>query len=236
MKYTTVTQGVFVERPNRFIAIVEINGQKEICHVKNTGRCKELLVAGAMVYLAKSDQTNRKTRYDLIAVQKGDRLINIDSQAPNAAVKEWLPTFFKDGCLFVSEVTFGRSRFDFYVETPIKRIFLEVKGVTLEENGVVRFPDAPTERGVKHVEELLECVKQGYDAYILFVIQMSDVRYFAPNDETHRAFGNALRRAAKAGVRILALDCSVMKDGMAIGAPVEVRLNESDEATHSRKH
>ncbi len=226
MNYKNVIVGVFIERPNRFIAIVEIDGREEICHVKNTGRCREILIKGATVYLAPSQNPERKTKYDLIAVKKGDRLINIDSQAPNAAVKEWLPELFPQGTRFLSEVTFGRSRFDFCVETPTKRIFLEVKGVTLEESGVVRFPDAPTERGVKHVEELVDCVRAGHDAYILFVIQMSAVRYFAPNDVTHRAFGDALREAEAAGVRILARECRVWADGMSIGDPVEVRLNE----------
>lgn len=229
MNYTNVTEGVFLNRPNRFIAIVEINGREEICHVKNTGRCKELLIRGVTVYLSRSDNPQRKTQYDLIAVKKGDRLINIDSQAPNAAVKEWLPRLFPDGTRFLSEVTFGSSRFDFYVETEERRIFLEVKGVTLEEDGVVRFPDAPTERGVKHVSELIECARQGYEAYVLFVVQMSGVRYFAPNDATHRAFGDALRAAQAAGVRILARECAVTPKGMSVGDAVEVRLNESEE-------
>ena len=229
MNYRNVTEGIFVERPNRFIAIVEIDGTPEVCHVKNTGRCRELLIKGAEVYLTRSDRSDRKTKYDLIAVKKGDRLINIDSQAPNAAVKEWLPKLFPDGVQFSSEVTFGSSRFDFYVEAPTKRAFLEVKGVTLEEDGIVRFPDAPTERGIKHVEELAECVRQGYEAYILFVIQMSNVRYFTPNDDTHKAFGDALRRASAAGVKILARECFVETDGMTIGGPVEVRLNEEKE-------
>ena len=229
MNYSNVAEGVFLERPNRFIAIVEIDGKEEICHVKNTGRCKELLVRGATVYLCRSENTQRKTKYDLVAVKKGDRLVNIDSQAPNLAVKEWLPHLFSDGKRFLSEVTFGKSRFDFYVETDRKRIFLEVKGVTLEENGIVRFPDAPTERGVKHVLELAECVRQGYDAYVLFVIQMSGVRYFEPNDATHRGFGDALRTAKRNGVRILARECDVWKEGMSVGESVEVRLNESEE-------
>ena len=189
MIYTNVTEGIFISRPNRFIATVAIDGREEICHVKNTGRCRELLIKGAVVYLTRSQNSERKTKYDLIAVKKGDRLINIDSQAPNIAVKEWLPNLFPDGKLFLSEVTFENSRFDFYIETPEKRIFLEVKGVTLEDGGVVRFPDAPTKRGVKHVEELAEAVRQGYGAYVLFVIQMSRVDYFAPNDTTHKAFG-----------------------------------------------
>ncbi len=229
MTYKNVTEGIFLERPNRFIALVEIHGRKEICHVKNTGRCKELLIRGATVYLSLTDNLKRKTKYDLIAVKKGDRLINIDSQAPNEAVKEWLPNLFLDGELFLSEVTFGNSRFDFYVETPERKIFLEVKGVTLEEEGIVRFPDAPTLRGVKHLEELTEAGRQGYDAYVLFVIQMSGVRYFAPNDETYRAFGNALRAASRAGVKVLARECNVWKEGMTVGDSVEVRLNEAKE-------
>ena len=226
MIYENIQEGIFLERPNRFIAIVAIGGKQEICHVKNTGRCKELLVFGATVYLQKTANPNRKTQYDLIAVKKGDRLINIDSQAPNAAVGDYLPTLFSDGTLFRAETVFGRSRFDYYVETPSRRIFLEVKGVTLEENGVVRFPDAPTERGIKHIRELADCVRQGYEAYILFVIQMKDVRYFAPNDKTHLAFGEALREAKKAGVKILAKDCLVTPDSMTIADAVEIRLEE----------
>ncbi len=233
MNYKEVIEGRFLERPNRFVAVVEINGQEELCHVKNTGRCKELLIRGATVYLSVSDQPQRKTKYDLIAVMKGERLINMDSQAPNAAVKEWLPQMFPDGIRFLSEVRFGNSRFDFYVETPAKKIFLEVKGVTLEEDGAVRFPDAPTERGIKHLEELEKCVRQGYDAYVLFVIQMSGVRYFAPNDRTHRAFGDALRRATRSGVKVLARDCSVWREGMSVGESVEVRLNETENKNDS---
>lgn len=226
MNYKNIKEGIFLSRPNRFIAMVEIDGKEEICHVKNTGRCRELLIHGASVYLEKSDNPTRKTKYDLVAVRKGERLINMDSQAPNAAVREWLPSLFPEGERFVAEAKFGRSRFDFYVEAQGRRIFLEVKGVTLEENGVVRFPDAPTERGVKHLAELAECVNLGYEAYVVFVIQMSNVRYFAPNDATHPAFGDALRRAASAGVKILARECEVSADGMTVGAAVEVILHE----------
>ena len=229
MKYKNITKGTFLSRPNRFIALVTIDGREEVCHVKNTGRCRELLIPGVSVYLERSDNPARKTKYDLVAVEKGERLINLDSQAPNAAVAEWLPTLFPDGDRFVAEAAFGRSRFDFYVEAAERQIFLEVKGVTLEEEGVVRFPDAPTERGVKHLEELTNCVRAGYEAYVVFVIQMKGVRYFTPNDKMHPAFGNALRKAATAGVKILARECAVTIDGMTVGAPVEVRLYETNE-------
>ena len=214
MKYNKVEQGIFKKRPNRFIAHVEINGKEEVCHVKNTGRCRELLVPGALVFLEESDNPNRKTKYDLIAVEKGKRLINMDSQIPNKVVEEWL----KAGNLFGKEakvrreVVYGNSRFDFYIESGERKIFMEVKGVTLEENNVVRFPDAPTQRGVKHIQELEKCIKDGYEAYLMFVIQMEDVSYFTPNRDTHPEFAEALKTAEKAGVHILAFDCIVRKD------------------------
>ena len=193
--------------------------------MKNTGRCRELLVPGAEVWCQVSDNPDRKTKYDLITVRKGDYLINMDSQAPNAAAKEWLEA----GGLGPAEVVkpeqkFGASRFDFYLERAGKGMYLEVKGVTLEDHGICRFPDAPTERGAKHLRELMEAKQQGYDAAVLFVIQMSPVRWIEPNDETDPAFGKALREAAKAGVAVLAVDCHVTKDAMTIGKMVEVRL------------
>ena len=224
MTYDRICEGVFCARPNRFIAVVEIEGVPTECHVKNTGRCRELLVNGTKVYLQKSDNPSRKTQYDLIAVKKGERLINMDSQAPNLAVKEFLPKLFGDTALIRAETVFGSSRFDFYVETADRKIFVEVKGVTLEEEGIARFPDAPTERGIKHLQELCTCVEQGYEAYVLFVIQMKNVRYFTPNDVTHPAFGEALREAQRQGVKILARDCVVTASSMRIADEVEVCL------------
>ena len=226
MKYLNIEQAIFKERPNRFIAYVETKNGSEICHVKNTGRCRELLTPDAVVYVQRNDNPARKTKLDLIGVEKGQYLVNMDSQAPNAAVKEWL----KEGNLFsrqakiFSERTYGESRFDFYIEDGERRAFMEVKGVTLEEDGVCRFPDAPTERGVKHIRELMKCMEDGHEAYILFVIQMSPVKYLEPNDRTHQAFGNALREAAKKGVHVMARDCRIMTDSMEIMNEVEVRL------------
>lgn len=227
MKYANVTEGNFVERPNRFIAYVDIDGRREICHVKNTGRCKELLVPGATVYLTKADNPDRKTAYDLIGVRKGERMINLDSQLPNAAAYEWISEHKKEWNIeqLKREVKYGNSRFDLWgKKTDGKEFFIEVKGVTLEEDGVVRFPDAPTERGIKHVEELAECVGEGYGAAILFVIQMDGVRWFEPNMVTHPAFGEALKKAEKAGVLVRAVCCGVAPDEMYIRKEVEVRL------------
>ena len=225
MQYEKVVPGIFRARPNRFIAHIEIGGKEEICHVKNTGRCRELLPAGAAVWCQDALSPHRKTRYDLIAVQKGKRVINMDSQAPNAAVKEWLMAGglgeIRD---LRPESRWGDSRFDFSFVHQGKLCFLEVKGVTLEADGVCAFPDAPTERGAKHLRELTELAKQGYGAYVLFVIQMADVNYLTPNDETDPAFGKALRQAKAAGVAVLAMDCAVAPDSMVIRNPVEVRL------------
>lgn len=228
MKYENIREGIFLKRPNRFIAHVEIDKKVEICHVKNTGRCRELLVPGTAVFLEKSSSPNRKTQYDLIAVQKGERLINMDSQIPNKVVEEWLleGNLFGKEAVVKREVTYGNSRFDLYIESQGRKCFMEVKGVTLEENGVARFPDAPTERGVKHVRELCRCIEEGYEAYIMFVIQMEDVKYFEPNEATHPAFGEALREAKKAGVHILAYACEVRKDLINLSKPVRVYLNE----------
>lgn len=226
MKYLNMEQAVFKERPNRFIAYVETERGKEICHVKNTGRCRELLTPDAVIYVQRNDDPKRKTKLDLIGVEKGNYLINMDSQAPNAAVKEWLQkgNLFSEQAKIYPERTYGESHFDFYIEDGERRIFMEVKGVTLEENGVCRFPDAPTERGVKHIKELIRCKKEGYEAYILFVIQMSPVKYLEPNDRTHKAFGDALREAALEGVQVLARDCRIEKDRIEIMNEVEVRL------------
>lgn len=226
MIYENVKAGKFIERPNRFIALVEIGGCIESCHVKNTGRCKELLQPGVTVFLQEGDNPRRKTKYSVIGVIKGERYINMDSQAPNKAVYEWLNGggLFQDITYFKAEKTYKSSRFDFYVETSEKKVFIEVKGVTLEENGVVIFPDAPTQRGVKHIKELCECLREGYEAYIIFVVQMKDVRYFKPNDATDPEFSEALREAAKEGVQILAMDCQVTMNEMVIMDPVPVCL------------
>ena len=225
MHYQNIVPGRFLSRPNRFIAHIEIDGKEEICHVKNTGRCKELLPSGAQVWCEKSTNPARKTGYDLIAVQKGKRCINMDSQAPNAAVKEWLAA----GGLgkienLKPESKHGDSRFDFSFTKDGVPCFLEVKGVTLETDGVCAFPDAPTTRGAKHLQELTALASQGYGAYVLFVIQMDDVKYLHPNDATDPAFGQALRAAAQAGVQVLAMDCAVTPDSMALQNPVSVHL------------
>ena len=225
MHYTNMIPGTFLARPNRFIAHVEINGNTEIVHVKNTGRCRELLPVGAEVWCQKSDNPNRKTKYDLITVRKGHRLINMDSQAPNIAAKEWLSA----GGLgeienLRAETKHGDSRYDFSFTKDGRPCFLEVKGVTLENDGVCAFPDAPTERGAKHLRGLTQAVREGCGGYVLFVIQMADVAYLHPNDATDPAFGAALREAAAAGVEVLAVDCAVTEDTMTIGNFVPVKL------------
>ena len=226
MRYTNVSRGRFLERPNRFLARVEMEGQEVLCHVKNTGRCRELLNPGAVVYLQKSDNPNRKTGYDLIAVEKGEMLINMDSQIPNYVAAEWLRkgSLFPEGANIQMEKRYGNSRFDIYAEAGDRKAFLEVKGVTLEVEGQARFPDAPTERGVKHVRELMGCVQDGYEAYLLFVIQMTGIQSFAPNWDTHPAFGSALQEAAQAGVQILAYDCQVRPEEIVLDQPVPVLL------------
>ncbi|MEF9983812.1 MAG: DNA/RNA nuclease SfsA [Oscillospiraceae bacterium] len=226
MIYQNIKKAIFLDRPNRFIANIDINGETEVAHVKNTGRCKELLLAGSTVFVQEVNSNTRKTKYDLISVYKGNKLINIDSQAPNKVFAQWVKEghFLSDITLIKPETKFGNSRFDFYLETNDKKIFVEVKGVTLEENGTVRFPDAPTLRGVKHLDELCVAKKYGYDSYVVFVVQMSDVALFEPNDKTHLAFGNALRHAVKEGVHILVLDCIVTPDSLCIKNPVDIKL------------
>ena len=226
MQYGKILPARFLSRPNRFVARVEAEGEELVCHVKNTGRCRELLVPGATVWLEESPNPSRKTKFDLIAVEKGDRLINMDAQAPNKVFGEWAAAGgFREGLtLLRPETTYGSSRFDFYWESSKSRGFVEVKGVTLEEDGVVRFPDAPTLRGVKHLDELVKAREAGYEAAVCFVIQMEDVCWFAPNDVTHPEFGQALRRAAQAGVEILAMDCAVTPQSLTIGKPVPIRL------------
>ncbi|EGJ45848.1 sugar fermentation stimulation protein [Ruminococcaceae bacterium D16] len=226
MQYGKILPARFLSRPNRFVARVEAEGEELVCHVKNTGRCRELLVPGATVWLEESPNPSRKTKFDLIAVEKGNRLINMDAQAPNKVFGEWAAAGgFREGLtLLRPETTYGSSRFDFYWESSKSRGFVEVKGVTLEEDGIVRFPDAPTLRGVKHLDELVKAHEAGYEAAVCFVIQMENVRWFAPNDETHPEFGQALRRAAQAGVEILAMDCAVTPQSLTMGKPVPIRL------------
>ena len=226
MQYGKILPARFLSRPNRFVARVEAEGEELVCHVKNTGRCRELLVPGATVWLEESPNPSRKTKFDLMAVEKGDRLINMDAQAPNKVFGEWAAAGgFREGLtLLRPETTYGSSRFDFYWESSKSRGFVEVKGVTLEEDGVVRFPDAPTLRGVKHLDELVKAREAGYEAAVCFVIQMENVRWFAPNDVTHPEFGQALRRAAQAGVEILAMDCAVTPQSLTMGKSVPIRL------------
>lgn len=227
MQYQRIEKGRFLSRPNRFIAHVELNSQTEIVHVKNTGRCRELLTPGATVYLEKSRNPARKTQYDLIAVEKGNLLVNMDAQAPNQVFREWAESggFRPDLTLLRPETTWGDSRFDFYWEAADgSRGFVEVKGVTLEDGGHARFPDAPTERGVKHLKELIRCREAGYEAAVCFVIQMAGMRDFAPNDVTHPAFGDVLRLAARSGVQVIARECAVTPDSLTIAASVPVLL------------
>ena len=225
MFYTNTVPGTFLSRPNRFIAHVEIDGRTETVHVKNTGRCRELLPAGAQVWCQRSDNPARKTKYDLITVRKGELLINMDSQAPNIAAEEWL----RSGGLgeienLRRETVHGDSRFDLSFVKDGRQCFLEVKGVTLENGGVCAFPDAPTERGAKHLRGLLRAAQEGYGAYVLFVIQMSPVRSLHPHDATDPQFGQALRQAAAGGVQVLAMDCRVTEDSMEIQSSVRVEL------------
>lgn len=225
MEYSNMVPGVFLDRPNRFIAHVEIDGAVETVHVKNTGRCRELLPKGARVYCQRSDNPARKTKYDLISVEKNGRLINMDSQAPNAAAGEWL----RSGGLgkvenLRAETVHGDSRFDFSFTLEGRPCFLEVKGVTLEEDGVCAFPDAPTERGAKHLRGLTQAAAEGYGAYVLFVIQMENVRYLCPNETTDPDFALALRQAAAAGVHVLAVECRVTPETMTLTKGVPVKL------------
>ena len=233
MKYINVKTGKFIDRPNRFIATVEVDGSIEKAHVKNTGRCRELLIPGAQIYLEDFEgrMGKRKMRYSLIKVMKGTQLVNMDSQAPNVVIREAL----LNGCLQLPDMgplsivkgehKFGNSRLDFYVEDASgQQGLIEVKGVTLEIDGVAKFPDAPTERGIKHIEELAGAREDGYNVYIIFVIQMKGITAMMPNDDTHKAFGDALRTASSQGVHVLAYDCIVTEDGLDIDSPVPVIL------------
>lgn len=227
MRYHAVQPARFLARPNRFIARVELDGREEIVHVKNTGRCRELLLPGRTVYLEQSGNPNRKTRFDLIAVDKDGLLINLDAQAPNQVFAEWARAgrFRPNLTLLRPETTWGASRFDFYWEDAAgAKGFVEVKGCTLEEGGLALFPDAPTLRGVKHLRELARAQGEGYACTVCLVLQMKGCRLFCPNERTHPAFGQALRETAAAGVQVLAMDCQVAPDRLELDAPVPVSL------------
>lgn len=230
MIYPNMVTGIFIKRPNRFIAHVMINGREEVAHVKNTGRCKELLIPGAIVYLQEHDNPKRKTKFSLIAVQKGKLLVNIDSQAPNKVMMEALsnglnlPELKSPISYIKPESTFGSSRFDFQVLAGKQKAYIEIKGVTLEDEGVGKFPDAPTQRGVRHINELMEAVKEGFLAYVIFVVQMKGISYVTPNDETHSEFGQALRQAHSEGVNIIAYDCLVAPNMMMLDKTIPVIL------------
>lgn len=236
MKYENTVRGTFIERPNRFIARVTLNGRTETVHVRNTGRCRELLLPGADVILSVSDNPNRKTKYDLIAVEKQDiGWINIDSQAPNTLVREWLesdPPLFPDITRIRPEYTYGSSRLDFYLESGSRKILMEVKGCTLEINKTGYFPDAPTERGVKHLYELINAVHEGYESYIAFVIPMPGITKVLPNRVTHPQFGDALDEAQKAGVHVLFLSCNVKPDELSI-AQAHILESEPEDSNDS---
>ena len=226
MKYNKIVKAEFIERPNRFVAKVRLDGEEIFCHVKNTGRCRELLCSGAEIYLEDSENPQRKYRYSLVTVRKGERLVNMDSQAPNKVVGEWLKNggLFNNITLLKPESRYGSSRFDFYCEYEDKKAYIEVKGVTLENDNIVSFPDAPTERGARHVSELAECIKEGYEAYIIFVIQMKDVLYFTPNESHDPTFAAALKKAEGEGVKVIAVDCLVSEEEMQIKNFVQVKL------------
>ena len=228
MRYTAVRPARFLSRPNRFIAQVELDGQEETVHVKNTGRCRELLLPGRTIYLEESSNPSRKTRFDLIAVDKNGLLINMDAQAPNRVFQEWAQAghFRENLTLLRPETSWGASRFDFYWEDAAGlRGFVEVKGCTLEEDGLAMFPDAPTERGVRHLTELSRAAEEGLSCFVLFVVQMKEIHHVSPNRQTHPAFADALKAAAQAGVRVLARDCIVTPDSMEVDSPVPVILN-----------
>lgn len=228
MKYRKTIEATFINRPNRFIANVELEGDIIQVHVKNTGRCRELLIPGVSVILEESDNLSRKTKYDLVCVKKNQNWINMDSQLPNKAAAEWIQGggLFPEPVQVYAEKTYGNSRFDLYIESEKRKAFIEVKGVTLEEEGIASFPDAPTIRGIKHLNELVKCMEDGYEAYVLFVIQMKGIHVFKPNWKTHKEFGDALIHAFEKGVTILAYDCEVTEDSMNISNPVPVNLEK----------
>ncbi len=226
MEYSHILKARFIDRPNRFIANIKLDDKVQVCHVKNTGRCKELLVPGAEIYVQESDNPLRKTKYDLITVKKGSRLINMDSQAPNKVVEEWLCNSAPFGKILKlkPEQKYKNSRFDFYMETEEERGFIEVKGVTLENDNIVSFPDAPSERAVKHLRELIEAVKEGYSCYVIFVVQMKDVLYFKPNYENHPQFAQTLSLAKNAGVKLTAIDCFITPTEITAADFVSIKL------------
>lgn len=226
MKYENIKKAKFLSRPNRFVANIELEGEIHTAHVKNTGRCRELLVPGAEIYVQEFDSDTRKTKFDVITVKKGERLINMDSQVPNHVFREWVDNGkFTDGVTLIRPETFyGDSRFDFYIEAGDRKIFVEVKGVTLEENGIVRFPDAPTERGVKHLRELIRAKDDGYEAHVVFIVQMDGISHLEPNDATHPAFGAVLREAAQKGVSVTALCCRITPDSIEATGEIDVKL------------
>ncbi len=231
MIYENMLKAIFIKRPNRFIAHCLVKGEKVKVHVKNTGRCQELLIPGTEVYLQSNNNPNRKTKYSLISVKKGDRLINIDSQVPNQVVSEALakkiislPGLTEEINYLKAEQSYQQSRFDFYFETDHHQGFIEVKGVTLEEEGVVLFPDAPTQRGLKHLHELIKAKKEGYLAYVFFLVQMENVKYFTPNMTTHQAFGEALALAKSQGVEIAVYDSKVTKDSIKINKLIPYKI------------
>ena len=227
MKYENVVSGRFLSRPNRFIAHIDIGGKEEICHVINTGRMRELLLPGAEVFLCEGKNPNRKTKYDLIGVRRTDgEIINIDSIAPNKVAAEYIPTLFPSAKIIKPETFFEKSRFDFYIEDNNDKIFLEVKGVTLNIDGEARFPDAPTERGAKHLRELVAAKKAGCRACVLFVIAMKGCTSFAANSATDPVFAKALTEAFANGVEIFAVDCRVAADEIVADLPIPVRLSE----------
>ncbi|WP_250277755.1 DNA/RNA nuclease SfsA [[Clostridium] colinum] len=230
MKYNNIKYAKFINRKNRFIAEIEINNKIELCHVKNTGRCKELLIKGTDIYVEENNNINRKTKYSLICVKKGSLLINIDSQIPNyvarEAIEKGLIPDLKDITYLKQEVKYKNSRFDIYFEKNTgEKGFIEVKGVTLEENGIARFPDAPSERAIKHIRELIEAKRDGYETYILFIIQLKNVKYFEPNKKTHYDFYESLKNAQDNNVNILAYDCFVSSDEIFLNSKIDVIID-----------
>lgn len=225
MQYDNIRRGQFISRPNRFIANILVNGKEEICHVKNTGRCTELLVPGAIIFVREVKNDRRRTKFDLVSVFKGERLVNIDSQIPNNIFREWIESnnYFPGLSLVKPEYKYRNSRLDYYLEAGDRKIMVEIKGVTLEKDGATFFPDAPTERGIKHINDLCHAITEGYEAYLIFIIQMKNVLYFAPNRETHPAFADAVLRSVDMGVQLLALDCDVTADSITVGNYVKVK-------------
>ena len=228
MRYENIVLGTFIERPNRFIAYVDIGGKRERCHVKNTGRCKEFLIPGTRAVLSVSDNPDRATAYDLVGIYKGGMLVNIDSQAPNKVIAESIRRIpgFEHVDEIYPEYTYRDSRIDIFAKSGGVKKLMEVKGVTLEKDGLALFPDAPTERGLKHVRELEASLKDGYEAYIMFLIQMKGPTKFSPNYEMHEEFAIEIEKACASGVNVLAYDCEVTEDSLSLGNPVEIELGD----------